>query len=230
MTRVERADLETCRRASGAVVVIDVLRAFTTAAAAFGAGAEKIHLVGSVEDALHLRKDLPGSLVMGEVDGRKPEAFDLGNSPVEVAAASIRGKTLIQRTTAGTQGMVRSKGADLLLAGSFAVASQTAAFLHKQMVGKVTLVITGNHNGADGDEDTAFADYLSEALRGSAPADPTPYLERVRSSSWGRHFGASDRPYLPRHDLEFCAVLDRHPFALVGAQEAGLLTLRPVRS
>jgi phosphosulfolactate phosphohydrolase-like enzyme len=34
---------------AGPVVVIDVIRAFTTAAYAFGAGAEAIYLVGSVD-------------------------------------------------------------------------------------------------------------------------------------------------------------------------------------
>ena len=50
------------RQARGVVVVIDVMRAFTTAAYAFGAGVVEIDLVTTVEEALAL----PG-FRMGEV-------------------------------------------------------------------------------------------------------------------------------------------------------------------
>jgi 2-phosphosulfolactate phosphatase len=48
--------LDTCHDARGVVVVVDVLRAFTTAAYAFAGGAEEIFLVSTVEEAFSLRK------------------------------------------------------------------------------------------------------------------------------------------------------------------------------
>ena len=53
---------------TGAVVVVDVIRAFTTAAYAFGAGAEAIYLVAGVDEALQFKAAHPG--VSG--DGREP--------------------------------------------------------------------------------------------------------------------------------------------------------------
>ena len=44
--------LESAAEARGMVVVIDVLRAFTTAAYAFHLGAKEIRCVGSVDEAL----------------------------------------------------------------------------------------------------------------------------------------------------------------------------------
>ena len=47
--------LEGARRARGVVVIIDVFRAYTTAAVALSKGADKIILVAEVEEALALK-------------------------------------------------------------------------------------------------------------------------------------------------------------------------------
>ncbi len=44
---------------TGPVVVVDVIRAFTTAAYAFDAGAEAIYLVADVDEALAVRRGPP---------------------------------------------------------------------------------------------------------------------------------------------------------------------------
>ncbi|MEJ2353582.1 MAG: 2-phosphosulfolactate phosphatase [Anaerolineales bacterium] len=95
----------------GTVVVIDVLRAFTTAAYAFWAGAADITLVATVAEALALRKAKPEMLIMGEVDGLPVEGFDFSNSPTEIAGQDLAGRHLVQRTSSGTQGVVLSRNA-----------------------------------------------------------------------------------------------------------------------
>lgn len=69
------------RAASGVVVVIDVMRAFTTAAYAFGAGIGEIELVARVEEALAA----PG-FRMGEVRGRLIPGFDHSTCSVKFVA------------------------------------------------------------------------------------------------------------------------------------------------
>lgn len=110
----------------GPVVVIDVLRAFTTAAYAFGAGASAIYLVATVEEALMLKADHPDVLAMGEDHGRRPDGFDFPNSPVAVSRADLAGRTIVQRTSAGTQGVVAAVDATRLWAASLVCASATA--------------------------------------------------------------------------------------------------------
>jgi 2-phosphosulfolactate phosphatase len=68
--------LEGARRATGSVAVIDVFRAFTTAAVALANGAAGIVMVRTVEEALALRKTGIGQICMGEVNGRAPDGFD----------------------------------------------------------------------------------------------------------------------------------------------------------
>ena len=75
--------LNGAKEAQGTVVIIDVYRAFTTAAIAFSKGAEKIILVSEIEEALELKRNGIGSICMGEVGGMRPEGFDFGNSPFE---------------------------------------------------------------------------------------------------------------------------------------------------
>src|SRR6202012_4921208 len=118
--------LEGAARATGTVAVIDVFRAFTTAAVAFANGADKIVLVGSVDEALALRAAGIGQVCMGEVRGRAPDEFDFGNLPFEISEVDFTGKTIIQRTSAGTQGVVTAANqADRLYAASLVTADAT---------------------------------------------------------------------------------------------------------
>ena len=80
------------QEARGTVVIIDVFRAFTTDAVAFSKGAEKIVLVAEVAEALKLREQGVGEICMGEVDGIRPDGFDLGNSPFEMLNADVAGR------------------------------------------------------------------------------------------------------------------------------------------
>ena len=61
--------IEGAQRAQGTVVIIDVFRAFTTAAVAFSRGAGKIIMVAEVAEALELRRRGLGDLCVGEVGG-----------------------------------------------------------------------------------------------------------------------------------------------------------------
>ncbi len=115
-------DLDTCHTASGLVIAIDVLRAFSNAAYAFSRGAKEIRLVSTVDEALALRSRLPNARAMGEVGGLPPAGFDFGNSPAQMLEAELRGASLIQRTGAGTQGAVRCVKAEIRLAASYAEA------------------------------------------------------------------------------------------------------------
>ena len=223
---IARGSLETCSRETDTVVAIDVLRAFSTAAYAFAAGVDSIALVATVEEAFALRDRLPGVLLMGEVGGLPIEGFDFGNSPAPFERLDLTGRRMVQRTSAGTQGIVRSRHARHLLAASFCCAGATVEYLHRLNPEKVTLVPTGRgENGGQGDEDVACADYLEALLKGERP-DGGPHLRRVRESRAGRKFLDPEQPDFPLRDLERCMEIDRFAFALLVRREAGLLLMR----
>ena len=64
------------QEAQGTTIIIDVFRAFTTAAIAFGRGAKEITLVAEPEEAMELHRRGVGDYLMGEVGGKRPEGFD----------------------------------------------------------------------------------------------------------------------------------------------------------
>ncbi len=223
-----RASLSTCHQSSGVLVVIDVLRAFTTAAYALAAGAEQILLVSSVQEAFDLRAQTQGALLMGEVDGLPIPGFDFGNSPYTISRADLKGRTLIQRTSSGTQGVTRSLKAARLLPASFCVAAATARFIQQIEPEAVTFVITGAENEGGGDEDQACADYLEALLSSDRRSDPAPYLERVRRSAAGRKFIGPLGSEFMQIDLEYAVQVDRFDFAMEVERPGGLLKLRQV--
>jgi len=90
--------LDICSSAIGTVVVIDVLRAFSTAAYAFTAGVETITLVSAVIEALEWKEKNPQLLLMGEMDGLPIPGFDYGNSPPQFDGMDFVGRHMIQRT------------------------------------------------------------------------------------------------------------------------------------
>lgn len=226
--RLERASLETCGDATDTVVVIDVLRAFTTAAYAFAAGAREILLVSTVAEALALRERFPGALVMGEVHGLPVEGFDFSNSPADLLGHDLGGRRMIQRTSAGTQGVVRSLRAATLLTSSFVCAAATARYIAHHAPACVTFVITGVYTDRDGDEDAACADYLAALLGGRRP-DPVPFLQRVRDSTPGRWFADPAQPDFPAQDLDLCTAIDRFDFAMLVERRDGLLVMQTVK-
>ena len=225
--KIQQATLETCVQATGTVVAIDVIRAFTTAAFAFAAGVRDILLAGEVDEALALRERFPGSLVMGEVGGRRPPGFDFGNSPSALIGPDLHGRRMIQRTSAGTQGIVRSAQADALLAASFVCAGATARYLQRRSPESVTFVVTGAGVYRDGDEDAACADYVTALLRREAP-EAAPYLERVRNSREGQFFALLGSEF-PAGDMECCLAVDRFDFAMAVERRDGLLVMRPCK-
>jgi 2-phosphosulfolactate phosphatase len=216
--------LENCSSATGTVIVIDVLRAFSTAAYALQRGVTSICLVSGVQEALDLKTLNPDWLVMGEVQGLPPAGFDLGNSPTQLLERDLSGRTMVQRTSAGTQGVVLTAKAEVLLAASFVVAGATVRYALKTNPTRVTFVLTGGANCA---EDLACADYLSERFNGRMP-DSAPFIRRVfAAEDAARHLDPA-QPEFPRSDLDYCTRIDAFPFAMPVTREAQGLVLHAV--
>lgn len=221
-------NLDTCQEATGIVVVIDVLRAFTNAAFAFSRGAKEIHPVSTVEEALQIKSEIPDSLVCGEVRGLQPEGFDFGNSPTQTSTLDLSEKVIVQRTSAGTQGIIRSVNANIMLAASFVVASATVRYIRKVTSSSITFVLTGQRGIEIGDEDLACAEYLEALFKGNHPT--RSYTERVIHSHDAEKHLDPDFPEFPLSDLDHCTNIDAFNFAMLVTKENGRHIMRAVQS
>jgi 2-phosphosulfolactate phosphatase len=95
------------------VFAIDILRATTAMCAALDHGAKAILPVASAEEALRLTQTIGSDdvLLAGEKNCMPIPGFHLGNSPLEMSEAAVRGKTLVVSTTNGTRALLACQGA-----------------------------------------------------------------------------------------------------------------------
>lgn len=210
--------------ARGVVIVIDVIRAFSVAAYALAGGAQALWLVRTVEEAFALRERNPEVLLIGEVGGRLIPGFDLNNSPALMTTSDVRGRILVQRTGAGTQGALAVANAEHILLSSLVNARATATYarvLAESTGGIVTLHPTqGSLDNGEPGEDQICADYIEALLRGREDARELLAKEISRLRDAGRfetwQQGESD---FPAEDIPLVLDVDRFDFAIVGMRK-----------
>ncbi|MCK6583927.1 MAG: 2-phosphosulfolactate phosphatase [Anaerolineales bacterium] len=216
--------LDNCHKATGIVLVIDVLRAFSTAAYAFSRGAKEIRLVSGIQEALDLKAQIQNAKAMGEVGGLPPEGFDFGNSPARILEHDLTGIILIQRTGAGTQGAVRAVNAEVMLATSFVNAKGTMDYVMKEEPNELSFIITG---GMGNDEDVACAEFIEMRIEGRA-VEAQGFIDRVYAARDAlQHM--EEHPQFPLSDLDYCSRIDAFDFALPIERKNGSLIMQAVK-
>jgi len=211
--------LEGAKRARGMTVVIDVFRAFTTAAFVIANGAETILPVGTIEEAFELRRQNPSWLFMGEVHGHKVSGFDYGNSPDEVSHVDFTGKTVVQRTSSGVQGILAASHATEVLLGSFVMAEATVEYIEKKKPKMVSVVAMGWEGEHKAIEDELCAEYLEARLHGEWPDFPD-MVRRIRENPSGAKFFDKTQTTFREGDFYAAMSLNKFPFALKVIREA----------
>ena len=216
------------QEALGIVIVIDVFRAFTSAAIAFENGAKDITLVAEVEEALELRQRGIGDVLMGEVDGTRPEGFDYGNSPFEIAEVDFTGKSIVQSTRAGTVGVAASEKADTIYLGSFAVAQSTVDTILKDTPEVVSIIAMGDQGVVRADEDEHCGLYLRNLLEGRKPDQEAVRSLILKGGATQKFFQASQPQYHPE-DVELALQFNKHSFAMKVTRQDGLLVANKIQ-
>ena len=220
--------IEGAKQARGLTVIIDVFRAFSTACYVVGNGARQIIPVGDVDLAYKLREENPDYILMGERKGKMLPGFDYGNSPTEIQTVDFSGKTVIQTTSAGTQGFANAKDAAALITGSFVNAEAIVSYIKKKSPKKVALVCMGTWAVRPADEDTLCAEYIAGRLKGQK-MDTRRIYTKLRASKTARIFFDPEVSWAPETDFDLCLNIGLYDFVLKAEKiKDDLLVLRPV--
>jgi 2-phosphosulfolactate phosphatase len=197
------------------VVVIDVMRAFTTAAYAFAAGVGEIELVATVEEAL-----AASGFRMGEVGGRLIPGFDHDNSPSRLVGRRLNGRA-VMRTSSGTRCVAEAIGASEIWLGSLVVASATVRALADRA--EVTFVVSGAP--LEGEEDLACAELMAASLQQVAHSREAVIAAVAGSRAAARH--RSGDPDFPPEDVDCAVAIDAFDFAMRAKRENDRWIARP---
>ena len=204
-------------------VVVDVIRAFTTAAYAFAAGATSIYLADTVEEALDLGNSFRDALVLGEDQGRQPPGFHLPNSPVAVLRADVAGRTLVQRTSAGTRAVVAASSVKHVFAASLVCASATAKAVRLLTPEAPTYVISGRFpDDADSGSDDLLTAQLIERARRNEPLEAQATADAVGESPEAMRTLAIGAPHVEVDDISYARAVDAFNFAMRVQRADGL--------
>jgi len=201
------------------VVIIDILRATSTIAAALKNGAKSIIPVDSVADCIKLGKQLE-VITAGERNGKIAEGLQYGNTPLQYTHDFINGKTLVLTTTNGTKllHLALAANAKGIVTGSFCNISAVCDYLINQK-SNVILACAAWKNRIN-IEDTLFAgavinrikdhfelncdaSQIAETLYLQAKGNLFEFLKEKKASHYHRlmNFGLED-------DIRFCLTED----------------------
>lgn len=204
-------------------VVVDVLRATTTLVHAFAAGARSARAFPSVAEARaaagpRAERIEAGILLCGESGGLRPERFDRGNSPCELA--DVAGMDLLIATTNGAPALARTSSATHQFIAAFvnlsAAADTLAAIARRnaELAREVRLVAAGNA-GLPAAEDDALVGALAARLLARGPEEFVLEGEDPRPLCAGAGFDPASGRVRGDADLEGFLRATGHGAALV---------------
>lgn len=210
-------------------VVFDVLRATSSMVTALAHGAQEIHPVRTIEDALALREKVPTAILGGERQGNPIPGFDVGNSPREYL--DLGGRPIITTTTNGTIALRACEHAARVLVAAVINMEALIEELRRSAPENLVLVCAGTFANFSL-EDAYAAGLVVEAFANATLNDSaqavlaiagrfvTP-LEALTAADNGRALKAAGR----QADVEFCA--QRSRFNIVGSMQAAVVRPLP---
>jgi 2-phosphosulfolactate phosphatase len=225
--------------AGHAVVAVDVIRATTTAITVV-TGGRRCFPVPSVPAAFRLRVRLDDPLLAGELDGRTPDGFDVGNSPTTLAARRDVHRPLILLSSSGTKLLHCARKAPAVYLACF----RNAASLGLHLAGhhRRIAVIGAGSRGEFRTEDQICCAWIAAALMEAgyeaADALTTEVVTRWQGAPAAACADGLSADYLRRSDqladLDFvlahvndldtvCALLDGEVVALPAERPAATL-------
>ncbi|MBN1682633.1 2-phosphosulfolactate phosphatase [Candidatus Bathyarchaeota archaeon] len=210
--------IEGAKKAEGVTVIIDVFRAFTTAAYVMANGAEKIIALSGIEEALELKKKHPNWIFIGENHGIKIDEFDYGNSPADVENIDFTSRVIVLRTSSGTQGINLAKNADEIILGSFVTAKPIINYLSRNNFKEISLVAMGWEGARKTIEDELCAKYIEDSLN-NKNYNFEKIKNEIKKDPEGAKFFKKEQNIFKEKDFHLAMNIDKFNFILKVSDE-----------
>jgi len=194
------------------IIVIDVLRAFTTACYVINNNPKDYIIVSDLDSAYTLKKENPDYILIGERDGYNIPGFDYGNSPEEIKNVDFSNKTIIHTTTLGTKGIINAlKHTKDVITGSFVNAKAVIGYIKKENPKYVYLFCTDGRQNDN--EDLMFAKYIRGYFE-NKPLDINTIRENLIKHESGTNYLINLRTKYSKRDFFLALELDKFNFVL----------------
>lgn len=220
-------DNQNLKKMNGLIVVIDVLRAFTTACYAANNNPKDYIIVDDLNLAYKLKRGNQDRVLLGERDGLNLPGFNYGNSPFEIKNMDFSNKTIVHTTTLGTQGIVNALNyADKVITGSFVNAKAVINYIKKEKPKKISLFCTDS--SSKDNEDTTFAKYIKGYFE-NKPLNFNDIKEHLVNHESGRRYLINPRTKYSKKDFFLALKLNKFNFVLKAyLDKEGLVHLKKI--
>ena len=153
------------------IVVVDVIRATTTAATAVHMG-RRVFPAKTSDEAFVIASTLKDPLLVGELGGNMPYGFHLTNSPVEIASRDDIHRPMVLVSSSGTSLVMSSAGSQGVYTACFRNFSAVANHL-KGKYERIAIVGAGTR-GQFRKEDQMCCAWVAEILTNDGYEPETP--------------------------------------------------------
>lgn len=194
-------------------IVIDVFRAFTTAAYVLEQGPEVYYLTNQCSVIARLAKNYFHSIRIGKPEKDSDLSYTIPNSPTRVIEEKIKGAPVLHRTAAGGSGVLFLKEGTAIFAASFVNADATVIYVKKLNPSRITAIPMGYEGNIPSLEDNLCADYINALIKGEK-FSITPYISELKEGP-GKYFFGEDQKQYPKEDFDRCLELKRFNFAII---------------
>lgn len=211
------------------IVIIDVFRAFSTAAFVLARSPNLYFLTNSSSIISELANLYKNPILIGKAEIGQNVFYTIPNSPTRTKALAIEQRIILHRTEAGAKGILNAlqkNPANIVLAASFVNAKATAKYITTLPHKKVTLIPMGHEAVTPSLEDNLCAEYIYGLLKGKSVFLSANWPS-IRKGA-GKYFFTDDQWQYPKQDFNLCLKPNQFNFAIQANLRQGYAHLTPV--
>ena len=226
-TIISEVELSDKKKRLNVAIVIDVFRAFTTAAYVLDKNPASYAITTQSSVISKLSKAVKNPLLIGKPEIGANLLYTIPNSPTRVSNIIMADKNVLHRTNAGASGILMQDAADIIFATSFVNAVATVKYIKTLFNPRVSIFPMGHEATTPSLEDDICCEYI-KALLSDREIDLKSFIPSLKEGA-GRYFFGSDQRQYPEADFNCCLEVGRFDFTTRAVVKGDYAILRSLR-